>query len=417
MSFQAKRRVDYWLGGLLLLLLFPLVKALAVLLRRDHTLDQRRGCVVIKMVGAGSLFLAMPSLLAIKARFPAGHFYLVGTPAVTAFAEPYGWFDAQWTIDDTSAFRLLVSTLRVAWRMRRSADHLIDLEVHSRLTTALGLVSMVRNRIGFVDEIVFWRQGFYTHMTWFSPHGPVYLFYDLLAKWFGVDRIDVTGFNASFRHHIGRVALPDTLALPSRYLAIGHGCSGFGQERKVTPAEWARILRPLSIGGFEFVFLGAPADASLADAIIAAVGHGRNLCGALTLPQSAQAIARSLGFHGIDSLLLHLARALDVATVSLWGPTDPATRLRPLPATRTHATSPTGVHAMPSSERVAYARLPCSPCIHVNETPPCQGRRLCMAAAVDLLLAPPDAVRPEPACGWDVDPSASDVRAVSIEYA
>ena len=57
MSFHTKRRIDYWLGGCLLLLLFPLVRMLAIVLRRDHSLAHRRGCAVIKLVGAGSLFL------------------------------------------------------------------------------------------------------------------------------------------------------------------------------------------------------------------------------------------------------------------------------------------------------------------------------------------------------------------------
>ena len=82
MTFQAKLKADYWVGGFLLALLFMPVRGLRPLLRRDHTTQRRRGCVVIKLVGAGSLFLAMPSMLEIRRTFPAGGFYLVGTPAV-----------------------------------------------------------------------------------------------------------------------------------------------------------------------------------------------------------------------------------------------------------------------------------------------------------------------------------------------
>jgi len=405
MRFQTKQQVDYWVGGLLLLILFLPVRALGKLLRRDHATTHRRGCVVIKMVGAGSLFLAMPSMQAIRKEFPPGRFYLVGTRDVTRFAEANDWFDACWTIDDSSFRQLLTSSIRVLWRIARNADHLIDLEVHSRLTTVFGLLSMVRNRIGFVDEIVFWRRGFYTHMTYFNTHGPVYAFYDMLANWFGIERIEVSAFHAAYRQRVVAETLPADIAQLPRYIAIGHACSGFGEERQLLPDEWRRLLRPLQVAGFEFVLLGGAADADAADAIIAAVGAGRNLCGRLSIAQSAKVIARASGFHGIDSLLLHLSRALGVSTVSVWGPTNPATRLRPISA----------------PERVAFVGMPCSPCIHVNETPPCQGRRDCMGAAVASVVAPvePQSAGTEPAMtvGWDVDPQASRVRAVSIQYA
>jgi ADP-heptose:LPS heptosyltransferase len=186
-------------------------------------------------------------------------------------------------------------------------------------------------------------------------------------------------------------------APPARYIAIGHACSDFGKERQLLPAEWQRLLLPLTLAGHEFVFLGGKADAPFADLIIQALGRGRNLCGQLTLPQSARILAHAERFYGIDSLLLHLARALDVETISLWGPTDPATRLRP----------------MAIRERVAYANLPCSPCIHVNEAPPCQGRRSCMEASVRTMTAAP---AERIAVGWDIDPVRPRVRAVSIAY-
>ena len=403
MSFQTKRRIDYWLGGFLLLLLYPLVRLLGLVLRRDHSLARRRGCVVIKLVGAGSLFLAMPSMQAIRREFPPGAFFLIGTRGVTSLAESYGWFDACWVIDDSSLVRLISSTTRVVWNVVRHTDHLIDLEVHSRLTTVFGLLTMVRNRIGFVDEIVFWRRGFYTHTTWFNTHGPAYAFYDLLAKWFGIAEIPVSRFHAGFRDHVHRTALPCDLGLPARYMAIGHGCSDFAKERQLLPNEWARVLQPLLLVGYEFVFLGSAADSALADEAIAALGAGRNICGKLTLAESARVIAGAAGFYGIDSMLLHIARALGVSATSFWGPTDPATRLRPIE----------------TAEWVAFARMACAPCIHVNEAPPCRGSRACMAQAVNAVTGGLwTADHPKTTIsGWRMKQDAPLVEPVSITYA
>ena len=58
---------------------------------------------------------------------------------------------------------------------------------------------------------------------------------------------------------------------------------------------------------------------------VAELGHGDSLAGQLGIAQSAGVLARAERFFGIDSLLLHLARALGVPATSIWGPSDPAT--------------------------------------------------------------------------------------------
>jgi len=407
MTFRTKLAADYWAGGLLLALLFIPVRLLGHLLRRDHTVTRKRGCVVIKLVGAGSLFLAMPAMLEVRRTFPPGRFFLVGTPSVIKVAREFGWFDEYWTIDDSVFGALIRSTIAVLWRMAWHADHLIDLEVHSRFTTLLTVLSMVRNRIGFVDEIVFWRRGFYTHMTYFNVHGPIYVFYDLLARWFGKNTVSVTDFHAIFRRQVMATPLARGTAPPAPYVTVGHGCSELGRERQLRPDEWRRMLASMILAGHEIVFLGGPGDRAAADAIITVLGGGRNLCGQLSIAQSAKVLGRAAAYYGIDSMLLHFARALGVPAISVFGPTDPATRLRPL-GTR---------------ERVAFARLPCSPCIHVNETPPCHGKRTCMALALESLVTSSDqdpVVAPgqltPPPVGWEVDPSASKVHEVSVTF-
>ncbi len=395
MSFRTKQAIDFWLGNTLLLLLFLPVRGLGLLLRRRHTLDQRRGCVVIKLVGAGSLFQATPALQAIRAQFPPGRFHLIGTRGVTGFAEPFGWFDACWTIDDRSLWRLATSSIRAIVLAGWRCDHLIDLEVHSRLTTVFSCLTLVRNRIGFVDEIARWRPGFYTHMTFFSAQGPVYAFYDLLAAWFGVGTVAVGPVHAAFAERARATALPLGLLLPPRYVAIGPGCSDFGAARQMHPAEWQQLL---SACPDPVVILGAPSDAILCAAIAQAIPGSIDLAGRLGIAQSSAVLAGAARFVGIDSLLLHLARALEVPCDSIWGPTDPATRLR----------------ARTTDDRIYFSKMPCAPCIHVHESPPCGGARTCIPAA--LRLAPkPLGVAARIATGWAMGPHDRTAFAVSME--
>jgi hypothetical protein len=159
--------------------------------------------------------------------------------------------------------------------------------------------------------------------------GPVYAFYDMLADWFGVDRVAVAPVYAAFRARVIAHPLPKTLALPPRYVIVAPGCSAFGKERQLRPDEWRSLLANAGFDGVAVVLLGDAADRQLCDAIVAELGHGYSLSGQLGIAQSARVLAGAERFFGIDSLLLHLAHALGVSTTSVWGPSDPVTRLRP----------------------------------------------------------------------------------------
>ena len=107
-------------------------------MRRDHALSSRRGCAIIKLVGAGSLFLAMPSMLEIRAAVSSRRVLPGRHARGHKVARKFDWFDDYWAIDDS----LVAAADRSRrcgslWRMARRTDHLIDLEVHSRFTTLL----------------------------------------------------------------------------------------------------------------------------------------------------------------------------------------------------------------------------------------------------------------------------------------
>jgi ADP-heptose:LPS heptosyltransferase len=63
----------------------------------------------------------------------------------------------------------------------------------------------------------------------------------------------------------------------------------------------------------------------------------------------------------VDSAPLHFAYRLGVPTVSLWGPTNPATRMRET-----------------ALFRPVYLSAPCSPCAHYTTVLPCGGDNFCM---------------------------------------
>jgi len=372
MRLSTKQRLDYYLGVCLIGLLKPLAVALGWLLRRDHATAMRGPVAVIKMQGGGSLVLAAPALHGIRARYPAQPLLLVTTPAMRPFGESLQLFDEILCVDDRSLWQLMASSLGLLWRLR-GTDTILDLEVYSRLTGVFALCTLARNRIGFFLDHTFWRRGIYTHLMFFNRQHPVAFFYERLARL--LDAQAVGREVVAQRMGLVRTHLLDR-AESAEVIAIGAGCSDMSVERRMAPAGWVHFLRPVisTTPAAEFVWLGSGDDWPVAEAIIAAlreqVGPGRyvNACGTLPLSASLQLLCGASAYYGIDSALLHYARVAGVPSTSFWGPVSPSQMLTPWP----------DVH-----DTVHYEPIPCSPCVHVAETPPCRGDNLCIQRLYD----------------------------------
>ena len=363
MKLRTKQRIDWVLGGALIAVLRPATLLLGRLLQRNHALFVGGSIAVVKMLGGGSLVIALPALLGLRERHPATVLTLVCTPAVEPFARTLRIFDRLVVIDDRGPLRLLATALAAWWRLFRT-DTVLDLEVYSRLSTVFTTLTCARNRLGFYLESAFWRRGLHTHLIFWNRFSGSYWFYEKLAEQLG-------GQPASPEHcgdHL-RAGLPKSPERGERTtVCVGAACSEMGRERMLAPEHWRAVLAGEE-RALRLVFLGAGSDREDSERIIAALREAlpqheyENRCGELALPESLAVLAAADEFWGIDSGLLHYARLLRVRCRSWWGPTHPETRLRPI----------NGL-----DERVVYRKVPCSPCIHLAETPPCGGNNVCI---------------------------------------
>ena len=89
MRLKDKQRLDYTLGGVGIFVLKPLAVLLGNLLRRDHSLIVKDHVAVIKMLGGGSLVIALPALLGLRRKYPHIRLSLVTTSSLKPFAD--GW--------------------------------------------------------------------------------------------------------------------------------------------------------------------------------------------------------------------------------------------------------------------------------------------------------------------------------------
>jgi ADP-heptose:LPS heptosyltransferase len=363
MDIIRKQHVDIVLGTLFLVILRLPVLVLGRLLKRDHSPIPKGDILVIKMQGGGSLVLAFPALLGIRNRYRNCRFMLLTTPSVLPFAESLDLFDRIICVKDRGLSALILSGLHALWNSLR-VDTVIDLEVYSRLTTVFSVLTLARNRIGFYLESTFWRRGLHTHLIFFNRYSGVYHFYNDIARLLSAP----VETRPKAAEHLSRNLPPYTKSSRVR-ISIGHACSDFGAERMLTAIQWVEVFRTRKVTSEEIVFLGALSDQRIAEEIIYTLRphfpHAEfiNKCGVLTLKESVACIKSSDEFWGIDSGLLHYARLLGKKNISFWGPTDPVTRLQEFTDVATE---------------VYYQKIPCSPCLHVAETPPCEGENICL---------------------------------------
>ncbi len=111
---------------------------------------------------------------------------------------------------------------------------------------------------------------------------------------------------------------------PGPLIALGPTAN---TDLKIWPSErFVALFEALAGGplpGARAVVFGGPEarERPLAAPVLAALPDALDLCGALTLPEAAAALARCEMYVGNDSGLMHLAAAAGTPTLGLFGPT------------------------------------------------------------------------------------------------
>ncbi len=171
MDLDRKRALDYWVGRPLLACLDVAAKCLGAVMHRVHATEPVRNALFVKFQGIGSLMIAKPALAGFRRAYPGARCIFLGTPALALLAEQMPEFDLILVLDDRTLLTMLhscVTALIRIWRMR--IDWAFDLEVYSRLSSALVTLTCARNRVGFALEELRARRA-HTHLIYFNRYG------------------------------------------------------------------------------------------------------------------------------------------------------------------------------------------------------------------------------------------------------
>ena len=116
--------------------------------------------------------------------------------------------------------------------------------------------------------------------------------------------------------------LPAELAGLSGYVAVAPGAE-YGPAKQWPAAHYRETALSLAEMGRTVVTVGLPSERELGAAIVEGLDGGINLCGETSLPALVAAVARAALLISNDSGAMHLAAALDVPQIALFGSTNP----------------------------------------------------------------------------------------------
>lgn len=362
MNLKIKQWIDGYIGKFLIIFNVILIRGLGLILNRNHSISkQPKTILVIKMLGLGSVFMAIDSLYSLKQKYPNAKFILMCGKGVAAGIKPLLFFDEIWEHNDKNILSLFFSGVKLlvkSWKLPKL--WVVDLEVYSILTTLFSAYTMAINRFGFQLNKVHFRNYLNTHNVFFNQFISVNQNYELLVKAMGVSQISTFNF------------IPEkTTQQTVSYIAINNTCSELGGNLRKIPDQLLKDIcqHLLKNTHYHLAFTGAPSDKIAIDSFIknhlgSEINSIKNIAGALNFSNYYSFLKYNcVAMLSIDSAPIHIALKLNLPTLSFWGPINPLQRL-----TETQL----------NNHLVYYLKTDCSPCIHLSDVLPCGGNNICM---------------------------------------
>ena len=305
--------------------------------------------LLIRPGGIGDAVLLAPALLRLKQSHPNATITILAERRNASIFALIPVVDQVFCYDRPSEFLAVV---------RDSYDAVIDTEQWHRLSAVVARLIRAPIKIGFTTNE---RRRMFTHTVPYSHDDHETESFLRLVGTLCIEATTTTHLVAPF------LTIPEQVQSRTRklleplqskpYLVIFPGASV--AERRWGAENFRAVARLLADTGLLIVVVGSSVDQQ--DAVIIAENLGISLAGTTTLAEAAAVIAGAALFISADSGLLHIAVALDVPTVSLFGPGIAA------------KWAPHG-----DKHRIINHNLLCSPCTRFGTTPPCPHHVRCM---------------------------------------
>jgi predicted lipopolysaccharide heptosyltransferase III len=289
--------------------------------------------LLIQLGDIGDVVLTMPAIRTLRRHLPDSRLVLCVREHARELAQDCPWADGVISIDKRPRplGRELVYQAGFLSQVRGPRfDVAIDLRTGTRGAIA-ALLSGARHRIGrFADQSPYWRNRIFTHLV--RPQNEFHQYasahhLNIIAP-FGFRTDDILPF----------LYLPETRRRKARVILAKAGGPDTGpiiaihpfslwQYKEWQAGEWAVLIRHfIEIHGCSIIITGAPSERMRAQAMTRGIGKRVfNLAGRTSIGELPAILKRCDLFIGVDTAALHMAAAVGVPTVGIFGPSSPAT--------------------------------------------------------------------------------------------
>ncbi len=318
----------------------------------------------------GDAVMSTPFLRAVRKNFPHARITLLAKPWVAPVYENNPGINDILIYDVAGRHRDLAGKFRLAKDLRKYDFDLALLLQNAFEAAFLAWLAGIPNRLGYDTDA---RSTLLTHPVHRYPSlkrlHQIDYYLEILngANLIGTScKMEVFISDAEINHAIQRIRAGGS-ADSAFVIGINPGAA-FGTAKRWFSSRFAEVCNRLkSIPGVCFLIFGGPGEEELGKEIAASVGNTCiNLCGKTTLREAISLIGQCRLFITNDSGLMHVAAALDIPQIAIFGSTD-------------HTTT------SPRSRFSHIVRMPvsCSPCM----IPDCPMDHRCMdAVTVDHVL-------------------------------
>lgn len=349
------KRLDSVLGPAICSLLSRLVQILTRLHPEPVIGDPPAGAriLVIRPGGIGDMILLIPAIRDLETAYPGIPIDILCETRNTEVLNLAG-LNNRALLYDAQPIRCI---LRIVWRRYWLC---IDSEQFHNFSAVFSLLSAARTRIGF--KVTPRRNPIYTHAVPYDLHGAEISQFRALLKPLGLDQDSIP--ETPWIEADATVLEPEIetrlRAMHDRHRTLIAVCPSERSAYKAWPIDrYAQSIRQIAADqGAGILLLGDRRDvvtcARLRSMCELADDAIYDVAGKLSLAATAAALSTCGGFMGNDTGVAHLAAALGLPVVTIYGPSDRRKWFTPGP------------------NRSALQRpLPCSPCFVFGTQRPC----------------------------------------------
>lgn len=305
--------------------------------------------LVIRPGGIGDAVLLIPAIRALKKKYPRAAVH------VLAERRNAGVF---LLCPDIERIFHYDRPMELMAAIRGRYDAVIDTEQWHRLSALVARVVRAPISLGFSTNE---RRGLFSHPSPYSHDDyEVDSFLHLVGS-LGVDPVFDAEEPFLFVPEQIRTTADRLGGIFSGNQVVALSPGGTIEERRWGRGRFHAVAERLSAAGYGIAVIGGKADVAAGREIVKGIPDGVDLCGTLSLPESAAVIRRSAALIAGDSGVMHLGYAMGTKVVALFGP---------------------GIERKwaPRSSRVDVLNkhLPCSPCTKFGYTGRCPIDAECM---------------------------------------